>query len=33
MKRFKEIFVDFDDTLTESLRSFCDLISPNDTPR
>jgi 5'(3')-deoxyribonucleotidase len=27
MKRFKEIFVDFDDTLTESLRSFCDIYN------
>jgi len=27
MKRFKEIFVDFDDTLTESLRSFCDVYN------
>jgi 5'(3')-deoxyribonucleotidase len=27
MKRFKEIFVDFDDTLTESLKSFCDIYN------
>jgi len=27
MKKFKEIFVDFDDTLTESLKSFCDVYN------